>query len=295
MAKRIIMTRGIPASGKDFWAKQEMDKHPGVYVRSNKDLLRECLHFGQWTRHNEKITVSVRDAIVVAALQDGKSVIVSDTGFAESHATRLRELAKQHGAEFEIKDFTDVPLENCIERDRKRDKPVGEKVIRGMFDQYLRKTVEPPARDPNLRDVIIVDVDGTVALVEPGGRSHYDWKRVGEDSVRWPVVRAIMGMAKETGALIMFVSGRDAVCYPQTEKWIKEQAHMPVASADMLRMRPVGDTRKDAIVKGEIYDNFIKGKYNVLGIYEDRRVMINFWRSISLGDRLFDVGDGTEY
>lgn len=36
----------------------------------------------------------------------------------------------------EIKDFTNVPLDVYLERDSKRENPIGEKVIRGIFNKY---------------------------------------------------------------------------------------------------------------------------------------------------------------
>ena len=35
--KRIILTRGIPASGKSTWAKQEVIKDPEHSIRINRD------------------------------------------------------------------------------------------------------------------------------------------------------------------------------------------------------------------------------------------------------------------
>ena len=39
----------------------------------------------------------------------------------------------------EFKDFTNVPLEVCIERDSKRECPIGEKIIRNTYNKYLNK------------------------------------------------------------------------------------------------------------------------------------------------------------
>ena len=36
----------------------------------------------------------------------------------------------------EFKDFTNVPLDVCLERDSKRENPIGENVIRGIFNKY---------------------------------------------------------------------------------------------------------------------------------------------------------------
>ena len=38
--KKIILTRGIPASGKSTWAKQEVLKDPEHSVGNNRDDLR---------------------------------------------------------------------------------------------------------------------------------------------------------------------------------------------------------------------------------------------------------------
>ena len=38
--KKIILTRGIPASGKSTWAKQKALKNPEHSVRINRDDLR---------------------------------------------------------------------------------------------------------------------------------------------------------------------------------------------------------------------------------------------------------------
>jgi predicted kinase len=40
------------------------------------------------------------------------------------------------GARLEMIDL-DTPLEECIRRDALREKPVGEAVIRGMYERYL--------------------------------------------------------------------------------------------------------------------------------------------------------------
>jgi hypothetical protein len=44
-------------------------------------------------------------------------------------------------------------------------------------------------------------------------------------------------------------------------------------------MRPENDQRKDTVVKDEIYENHIKGRYNVLLIADDRQSVVDMWRS----------------
>jgi tRNA uridine 5-carbamoylmethylation protein Kti12 len=37
------------------------------------------------------------------------------------------------------KDFTNVPLEECIERDSKRSSPIGKDVIIKIYNKYIKK------------------------------------------------------------------------------------------------------------------------------------------------------------
>ena len=45
-------------------------------------------------------------------------------------------LKSKNQYKIEFKDFTNVPLNVCIERDSKRENPLGEKVIRNIFNKY---------------------------------------------------------------------------------------------------------------------------------------------------------------
>lgn len=137
--KTLWMTRGLPASGKSTWARaKQAEFRLGEVKRVNKDDLRAMLDAGKWSAENEKFVVTIRDNIVTAALSEGKHVIVDDTNLAPQHEARLRQLAREKDASFELVDFTNVPLDECIERDRKRSDSVGETVIRGMWEQFLR-------------------------------------------------------------------------------------------------------------------------------------------------------------
>ena len=58
-----------------------------------------------------------------------------------------------------------------------------------------------------------------------------------------------------------------------------------------LYMRPTGDMRKDTIVKRELYDEHIHGKFNIVAIFDDRAcVNREVWDKLGFSDRLFRVG-----
>jgi predicted kinase len=271
--KTIFMTVGLPASGKTTWAKSKLTERPGAYKRVNKDLLREMLDCGKWSSENEKFLLGVRDYVVTSALNAGKHVIVDDTNLAPKHQATLREIAKKHGAAFELVDFTNVSVDECVERDGKRANYVGEKVIRDMHAQFLAKPSVKPVIDPALPWCVIVDIDGTTAIMN--GRGPFDWHSVHTDLPNEPVCHLVRSIQDK----VIYLSGRDEVCRTSTEKWLFD--HGLIDRAD-LYMRPAGDQRDDRIVKEEIYRHEIKGKYNVRYVIDDRDKVVRLWRSLGL-------------
>ena len=284
-APTLTMTKGLPGSGKSTWAEQAvLDAKPGAIVRVNKDLLRTMLHAGRHQGKTEKQVLQTRDAIVALHLASGVSVIVDDTNLAPHHEVRLRELAAEAGARFELRDFTDVDLEVCIERDRTRARTVGEREIRKMWAEYIAATPERPTAPAGSPLAVICDIDGTLAI--KGDRSPFEWMRVGIDTPNAAVVEAVRRLAS-TGVEILYTSGRDEVCRDLTRAWLDE--HVGVDGP--LFMRPRNDMRKDSIVKRELFDANIRGRYHVLFVLDDRNQVVHTWRH-EIGLDCFQVAGG---
>ena len=136
-APTLTMMKGLPASGKSTWARGMVARSGGLCKRVCKDDLRDMLDAGVWSEENEEYVLRVRDSLVNAFLTDGLDVIVDDTNLHPKHELRLREIARRRGAVFAIRDFTLVPLQECIQRDANRDRSVGEDVIRSMHQRFL--------------------------------------------------------------------------------------------------------------------------------------------------------------
>jgi predicted kinase len=135
---KLIMTTGLPGSGKSTWADAVLrESTPGSVVRINKDLLRKMLHADVHAKGTEKQILAARDAMCRMFLRQGVDVIVDDTNLAAFHEEALRKIALQCQADFEVKDFRDVDIELCIQRDLQRTATVGEKVIQEMKAKYL--------------------------------------------------------------------------------------------------------------------------------------------------------------
>ena len=277
---KILILKGLPASGKSTWAKELVAVNHN-WVRVNKDDLRAMMNGGVFSGKLEKHIVRTERELVENALKLGKNVIVDDTNFNPNHEIFFRALAYQYSAEVEVK-FFDTPLAMCISRDNKRPNGVGETVIRRMYDQYLKPKPAIYERDESLPKAIICDIDGTLAHMKD--RNPYDWKRVGEDEVD-PVIKNLLDSLREE-YVIFLVSGRSEACREETEKWLTEND----ISYDMLFMRPEDDVRKDSTLKRELFENYIRLHYNVEFVLDDRNQVVEMWRSLGL--KCLQVAEG---
>lgn len=138
----------------------------------------------------------------------------------------------------------------------------------------------------NKQNIVICDIDGTIAL--RGDRSPFDWNRVNEDSVNEPIkqlLRCVYYNENPFGdyqsrkkVSIFFMSGRDTVCRKETEDWLDKNVGLPYT----LFMRERQNNEKDSVIKKQIFDTFIKDKYNVLFVLDDRNQTVDMWRSLGL-------------
>lgn len=179
MAK-LTMCKGLPASGKSFWARNEAKAlwGPDTTVVVTKDDIRNSAPFAKkdWNFDMEKEIIRVRDFQISEALNKGKDVISADTNLAPKHEARLREIAKKYKAEFVVKSFLDVPISTCIERDALREgkECVGEKVIRDMAEQFLTPDqLLPNRQSPQL----FLDLDGVFADFDSLVKANWGWDR----------------------------------------------------------------------------------------------------------------------
>jgi len=291
---RLLITRGLPASGKTTFARK---LQPGV-VRVNRDDLRRMLHgrrlFTQWAEG--QVTV-IQRATVEALLRAKADVIVDDTNLRPRTVLQWAELAARFQATFEVHDFTDVPLEECLRRDAARPEPdrVGAEGIRAMHRRYLAGKNLPlpiPSVEPGLiyrpslelPPAVLVDIDGTVALMN--GRDPYDMTRVGEDTPNEAVIAAVRAM-HAAGNAVVYCTGRNAWCRAETEAWLDLYVGVPYEG---LFMRPDGDSRRDSIVKRELFDDEIRARWRIVGVFDDRQHVVRMWRALGL--TVFQVAEG---
>jgi predicted kinase len=296
----LVITRGLPASGKSTWARKWVDEDPIGRARVNRDDLRFNLYGTARPSHQQESAISVvQQAAVTALLAAGRSVVVDDLHLRARYVSGWVAVAAEAGAEFVVQDLTDVPVEECVRRDGERagrgERAVGAEAIRELHTRFLASgrglpasaLVPKPAAgssgpgyhpDESLPVAWLVDVDGTLALMSTaaGARSPFDWHRVGEDAPNPAVVDLVRALAAQ--ATIVVMSGRDESCRSLTEQWLA--AHeVPFAA---LFMRPAGDSRRDSIVKRELFDRQVATRWAVRGVIDDRRQVVEMWRGLGL-------------
>jgi predicted kinase len=283
MSKALTVTicKGLPASGKSTWAKNKASKSNGHTKRVNKDDLRAMLDGGKWSKSNEKYILKTRNSLIRSILIEGRNVIVDDTNLLEKHTSDIKQIAKEISTTINrdiavgIMDFTDVDPIECIRRDNARANGVGHKVIMDMYNKYLKpkeEAVKPPKYNSELPDCIICDVDGTLA--DNSWRNPFDASEADKDKLIKSMAIILDMYYYDNDAKVILFSGRDESFRTPTTKFLEKYN----VSYNRLYLRAANDTRKDSIVKREMYEEHIKNKYNVLCVFDDRNQVVDMWR-----------------
>lgn len=308
---KLVLTRGIPASGKSTWAKRFVAEDPEWRVRVNRDDLRQMV-YGQMSglgRMREETLTTVQVGMVTAGLRAKQTVVVDDTNLTARFVKEWLRLAAREGVPVEYKDFNielDLALERNLRRSRQGGNYVPDDVIRSFHQRFVRKDgllVPPPVLeddidelwfqyepDESLPKAFLVDIDGTLARMID--RGPFEWHRVGEDEPIQAVIDLVDALAMDYQ--IVFMSGRDAACREQTIEWLWKHVGIGFPLDQEygieLYMRPEKDMRKDSIVKHELFWDNVADKYNVVGVIDDRNQVVKMWRAVGL--TVFQCADG---
>ncbi len=290
--KTILILRGLPASGKSTYAKNILAENPHAWKRLNKDELRAMLDNSAHSFPNEKFVANVRDMMLVEALKAGKHVVIDDTNLSEKSIARIRQVVDNYCNEtgekvqIQFKEM-ETTLEECLERDKTREKKVGDNVIMKMYKQHILQDERGPhyqEQDDTLPPVIICDIDGTLAIIKD--RSPFDASKCEQDLINLPIAE-IVKTYHQLGVKIVLMSGRDENFRSPTTNWLAYN-RIPY---DELFMRKAGDQRKDSIVKKELFEAEIRGKYFVKFVLDDRNQVVDLWR-LDLGLPCLQVNYG---
>jgi predicted kinase len=297
MEQKIILCIGVPASGKSTWAREQVVRD-SKYVRVNRDDYRFMLKDQPVCEPKiEDLISELSYHAIKSALGKKLNVIVDNTHLKVKYINEIIERFQYH-ADIEYRLF-DISLDKALERDRNREKSVGEVVLKKMYKEYRvlidsfvfqnvsKKTYkyQDPKKQKGLPDIVLFDIDGTLAHMN-GKRGPFEWHRVDLDDLDSVVFESLKRHQKY-GDKIGILSGRSSDARKKTEEWLDFYG---IKDYEFLLMRGATDFRKDSVVKREIYENQIRDKYNVLMIYDDRDQVVEMWRSIGL--KVYQVNRG---
>lgn len=131
---KLYYTIGLPASGKTAFFK-DIKKNENNIIRISSDSLREEL-YGDVNdqKHNQKI-FEVMKKRTLKALKNGVSVYYDATNLSRKRRIAfLKEIPKDVCKTVLCFVF---PIEDCIKRDKERDRTVGEEVIMRMYKRFF--------------------------------------------------------------------------------------------------------------------------------------------------------------
>ena len=132
--KTLYIYQGIQGSGKSTRARQFVLEDPDNRIRINRDEIR--LMIGKpFNPRLESLVTKIEDAALTAAFKTGKDVISDNMNLNSKIRRGLEKMAHRYKYDVVYR-FVYTPLEVCIERDSKRQYPVGEKVIRETYAKY---------------------------------------------------------------------------------------------------------------------------------------------------------------
>ncbi len=318
---KIILTVGIPASGKSSWTKTEISKDPDNWLRINNDDIRAMANGSNYSSQYENMITNIRRYLIQEGLKQNKNIIIDNLNLNKRHFEDACNIAKSSGKDVQVLEkLFFIDLDEAIERDSKREgkSKVGEDVIKKwwkdsggkqfkftnpkveVFTKEAQMYEEPIIANANLEDGIMCDLDGTTSLFNvrkkdgtieiryPGAhiRDPYDASNCDEDSIN-PMVAEAVKLFQGAGKHIIFCSGRENKYEEPTVRFLnKHFPNMPY----VLHMRKSGDFRKDSIVKSEMYENKIKPKYNIKLCIDDREQVVNYYRSLGL--TVWQVAEG---
>lgn len=297
----LIILRGLPGSGKTTIAHEWIAASPTTRARVNRDDLRASMYGAEGVLDyaREQNITAAQQAQARALLDAGCDVVVDDTNLRLRFARAWVELGQDSGATVRVQDVPTDPDE-CVRRDKLRaehgHRHVGEDVIRTVAQKFRApwpvvpltaagssaRAYAPIAGTPS---AVLVDIDGTVALLN--GRSPYDGTLLHTDLPNEAVVRLVQDL-RRGGEQIVFCSGREDIYQRATLEWLVR--HEIGRPDDQLFMRAAGDTRRDAIIKQELFDAHIREQYTVRFVLDDRNQVVRMWRALGL--TCLQVADG---
>jgi len=319
MNQQIEVLVGISGSRKSTYASKKI-KESSNWLRCNRDDIRKqlmgTLDQSYYKRKDlnsiEKQVTYIQNNQIRHLLQQGYNIIIDNTNLKWSIVDEF--IAEfNHLADININIFgTGLSLEVIKKGVQKREdkRSFWQKLIKPNFidvsyidkqkkdlDNFLK---ELPKRrykyykanykidqDYKLPSTIICDLDGTISLFDRDKKNPYD--RDFENDVMSPQVLFVLQswLLRNPQSKITFFSGRDSKFRTQTIQFLSQGLDEKDYN---LYMRETKDNRKDVTIKEEMFNKYLKDKYWVQFVIDDRLQVCRLY--YKLGIFVMNVNQG---
>jgi predicted kinase len=143
----VVLTIGLPGSGKTTWYRRR-----GITPLSS-DLLRSVLFDDvEEQRYQGLVFGTLRQLLRARLIARMPWNYVDATNLSPGERRQWIQMAKSFGYDVQAV-FFDVPLEVCLERNRRRDRIVSEDVMRRMAAK-----LKPPGFEEGFSKIVVVRV-----------------------------------------------------------------------------------------------------------------------------------------
>jgi predicted kinase len=284
---QLLLLIGAPGSGKSTFAR--------YFIRTEENWIRLCrddfraMNFTDslMSKREEDLISDTLDAAVEILLRKKCNVLLDAT---HCRAEYLNHYIEKFNAcaDISFKCFecdTDELIARCNKRHAETGRYIPATVIKrfagdlealkATFDFSPRPLTQPVTiveeQDRSLPKAIICDLDGTLALM--GNRDPYDASESNKDHLNEAVANVLKTFSGN-GYHILLVSGREETFRAPTLQFLEKFA----VPYQQLWMRNAKDYRKDAIIKREIFDREVAGKYCIEFVLDDRDQVVEMWR-----------------
>lgn len=326
---QLSLYRGLPGSGKSTDARKYQleraktsNRQASVVIVERDIIRRELDPSGQdwYTKEFEERVTELHRLRIRANLEAKNDVLVSDTNLPNRSVKQLIELGVRSGADVEIVDLRNIPLERVLARNFQRQgtsKYVDPDYINTAHVRFIAgKTLSNPVI-PTLEELlekdaskagvplkaakyiphpmgvptVLVDLDGTLA--DHDGRNPYDTSKYAEDLISGNVLDTVLGLHNAMDYRIDIMTGREEKFRQVCVDWLAKHG-VPYTELHMRPNTPDGKPKeRDDKVKLDLFEKHYRNTPDIAVQFciDDRARVVRMYRDV-LGLQVFQVNDG---